>query len=1638
MKSQSYANSGKEFWLIAPNNFNNNNFVYDVIITSKNNCKVTFKNYASNYSTTINVTGGVIFRDTIQDYYDQFYSSKNELIRNAGLHVTSTDSINLILLCLAEYSSEASNILPVQAIGIRYRATCMTSSFTAGRTYFDIIATEDSTEIEIIPSKNTISGKPANNAFNIILNKGQTYYVSSYSDLSGSLIRVKNSNCKKIAVFGSNTATDVPANCRSGDILYEQLLPTEIWNKEFFSARELHRIFNIIRVYSDSNNNVVNINGVNVDTLSAGGFYEKYDSATSYIKTSKPSQVVGFITGNVCNFNDSLGDPSMFNINAVNQYIKYAKVKSVKTNQTFNFNVVDTNYINIYCKTNDTGYMFKNNLSLASYFKVSSGNPDFAYAQFVLDSLDFTLSNKNGFSALVYGFGTFNSYAYSVGSNINGITPLLSINNDVKSINDTINICFGDTAKFKLNTNVIYESFIYDFGNNTKGYKKDTNIIYQNAGKYKIRLIATKNKFCKTTKDTFYFYLNVNKKIKVSTMKDTAICYGDTITLRSTAKFGIPAKYSYNWDNNLGFGQYKKVAPLSTKIYKVLVSDGCKSGNDSAYIKVNVRKPLKIIKPNDTTLCKGKFISIQLKAEGGDSSKYNFLWSSLNDTGRVKTLLADTSKIYKVVLTDACTNKPDTMTFNLMVRKSLKVKVNSDTTICKGVFFNLNAEGQGGDSLNYKYNWNEGLGTGSNKSIVAKNSILYRVILTDNCTTIPDTSYINIKVRAPISIEKFGDTTICIGGSANLRAFGTGGDSTYKYHWLSTSVYDSIIQVNPRTTTIYKLEVKDDCTVQSDTASFIVKVKDALKVSHTKDTTICIGTSVNLNAFGKGGDSLNYKFNWMNFGNNQNITVTPDSNFKKYYVVLSDGCSDKSDTSFVTIRQFDPLKVVLNSNGFVFCKGVPVTMTVNGKGGKTSNHLFTWSDGLGIGQSKTVIPPNSQSYSVVLSDGCTVKNDTTEVKVKVRSELDVIGWIDTTICKGQYFELTPTDTGGLPLNRKFTWNHGLGEGTIKVINPDTTTVYTVILTDGCTAKPDTASAIVYVRNPLKIIGARDTTICKGQNLQINLYGEGGLVKNHYFKWQHSFEKSGSINVKPLSSEIYYASLHDDCSSKPDSVKIIINVRDSLQISFKNDTTICFGDTVYLEPITKGGLASNYKFEWLDNLGNNKILKVFPNSTKEYFSVLSDGCTKTNDTAKVKVIVQDKLHISSLKDTLICYGQSIDLKVNGKGGDSINHTFTWSNGLGNGNIKRVNPKNDQQYKVLLSDACTYFNDSLFIDVFVRQPLNIIIKPDTIICIGEEVNLNTEFYGGISSNYRIFWSNNSSTSQNNYVKILKDSIFTATLYDDCSDSITKSITVKVYPPINANFKLIDSLICINQLAEFINLSKGANIKSYKWSLDNGFTSTSLNPIQKYNQTGFKNIQLIVYSDKGCSDTILKTNFLKVKDNPISKFELNKTIFSLSSPTIITNNLSENASSFEWDFDDNSGVVFDFEPQKTYFDSGRYKIILIVKDAFGCNDTSFQNVRVLFPTDVYIPTAFSPNDDLSNNRFEVKGVGVLKYEMTIFNRWGEIVFKGNEESKGWDGKMIGQNSYVQEGVYGYYIKVTDFEKKKYYFKGTITLLR
>jgi gliding motility-associated-like protein len=272
--------------------------------------------------------------------------------------------------------------------------------------------------------------------------------------------------------------------------------------------------------------------------------------------------------------------------------------------------------------------------------------------------------------------------------------------------------------------------------------------------------------------------------------------------------------------------------------------------------------------------------------------------------------------------------------------------------------------------------------------------------------------------------------------------------------------------------------------------------------------------------------------------------------------------------------------------------------------------------------------------------------------------------------------------------------------------------------------------------------------------------------------------------------------------------------------------------------------------------------------------------------------------------------------------------------------------------------------------------------------------------------------------------------------CRDSFTDS--VRVIPRPKARINNLQNGLCDPATIGFSNGSSSELSLTYFWEFSTGKTSKEFEPTQLFSPAGTYGATLTVETSGLCKDTakFSITNIL-VNPKPISSFTITPKETSIFEPDVTVKSYAGDGvlSSFFTFGDGGSSSLLSV--MHTYSDFGNYKITQTVVNGFGCVDSSSDIVRVLPEFRFWIPNAFSPDDNLKNDVFMPKTIGIRNYEFEIFNRWGQRIFVTINPEEGWTGFYKGLE--CPQGIYVWKIKFKNLASEETELRmGHVTLLR
>ena len=284
-------------------------------------------------------------------------------------------------------------------------------------------------------------------------------------------------------------------------------------------------------------------------------------------------------------------------------------------------------------------------------------------------------------------------------------------------------------------------------------------------------------------------------------------------------------------------------------------------------------------------------------------------------------------------------------------------------------------------------------------------------------------------------------------------------------------------------------------------------------------------------------------------------------------------------------------------------------------------------------------------------------------------------------------------------------------------------------------------------------------------------------------------------------------------------------------------------------------------------------------------------------------------------------------------------------------------------------------------------------------------------------------------------------TLTIQDnnECIDSISKIVD---WSPVPQLIVVEPSTFrgCLPASVFFNNLSSPIN-ESYfiEWDFGDGNMSNEISPTHVYEEEGVYSVSVKIVSPLNCEIERSFNSWIRVEEKPTADFSFNPPFPSVFDRSVQFTDESLGAVSWQWNFN-GEGSAFEPNPNYTFPDTGFHQIDLVVRHVSGCTDTSTQIIDIRPESNFFMPNAFTPNTDATNDVFKGTGYidGISEFNMSIWSRWGEKVYETSDPLEGWNGRKENTGAELPNGVYVYLVTYKDPRNKEQKLKGFATLIR
>jgi len=836
---------------------------------------------------------------------------------------------------------------------------------------------------------------------------------------------------------------------------------------------------------------------------------------------------------------------------------------------------------------------------------------------------------------------------------------------------------------------------------------------------------------------------------------------------------------------------------------------------------------------------------------------------------------------------------------------------------------------------------------------------------------------------------------------------------------------------NPSISTTYTVQVTNGCMAM-DTIRVLVGSKP---IAQFTNTTVCQGVATSFTDQSVGstfrrwnfGDPASGSSNASNLANPIHIFSTHGS----YSVTLISGTDPLcADTIVQTVVVALPPVVTVASQ--VICSGETATLTAGGA------DSYTWSTGETTA-SISASPNTTTSYTVTgTSQGCS--NNVTATVTVIPPFVPAVSSTNVSCFSGNNGTATVSMLGdGI---YTYSWNTlpiqttaqatALSEGTYNV---------TVTDTNGCTA----SVAATVSEPPALVLTTSSTDVsCFGGNNGSAAVSVTGGVAPYAYSWN-----TNPVQLTSQATELIagnHTVLVTDLHGCTATTSANINEPPTVTLTTSVIPVSCYGGSDGSANVSVTGGASPYLYSW----------NTVPLQTGTQASGISAGSytiSVTDDnhcvyTAIATVVEPDPILINTSHTNPTCLqGGTASASVTG---GNAPYTFQWNSGPVQA-TSFISNLTAGDYKVFVTDAngCQE-KDS----ITLMTPPTLVADFDyTTNCIGSTsvfTDKSVVQSGPIASSI-VSWSwnfGNPTTGTANTATVVnpEHTFDAAAIYQirlivtsdlGCKDTIIKPL--EVYPVPEVRFGSTGGgceKVCVT-FSDSSSIATGS-IQSWAWEFGDASgmsRSTIQNPVHCYDKAGSYNIRLTVTSDRGCSASSFRENMIGVYSNPVVELGPDQKICTednterqLSIQTILN---AGPGSEFSWTpTGENAQTIKVTQP-------GIYT--LTITNEWGCKGSDLINLKEVCPPRLYVSNAFSPDRDAINDLYNVHSAHVGKFQMLIFNRWGEIIFESRDKNHFWDG--IYRDEPMPIGVYPWIIVYEgDSEEYQgpYRMEGSVTVVR
>jgi gliding motility-associated-like protein len=429
-----------------------------------------------------------------------------------------------------------------------------------------------------------------------------------------------------------------------------------------------------------------------------------------------------------------------------------------------------------------------------------------------------------------------------------------------------------------------------------------------------------------------------------------------------------------------------------------------------------------------------------------------------------------------------------------------------------------------------------------------------------------------------------------------------------------------------------------------------------------------------------------------------------------------------------------------------------------------------------------------------------------------------------------------------------------------------------------------------------------------------------------------------------------------------------------------------------------------------------------------------------ETIVVKNVFVVNKPTAAFTNNILCQSTSVTLTDGSFTSDGTPITGWWWD-LGNGQFStQQNPSTTYNVSGSITVRHVAINAKGCISDTLTQTINISAKPianfgySNPLCQGAPVQFSdsTLVAGGTATQWNWVYNGVVWSTQQNPSRSFPPGSHTVRLISTSnlgcvSDTTDKTFVILPAPDISFAF----SDACSKDTVDFTATDNSATATSWRWDFGDGGISTARDTQHVYTAAGTYRVKLIAFASNGCSNDTLQRDIMIYGTNT---FAGNDTITPSGRPLQLQ---GSGGVSYEWTPSTGLNDPFISNPIAILYGTQMYTYVLRAYTPLGCESFDTIKVQVYQAPEIWLPNAFSPNNNGVNDLYLGKPIGIREFKyLKIFNRYGQQVFSTDDPLHGWDGTFKGKPQ--GSGTYVVIARGIDYRGLVVERQGTVMLIR